>query len=394
MLRCLLACLVLLPAVAVTADPLTEFGRSLFFDPDLSEPPGQACATCHDPAHGFSDPRSRDPATAVSAGADGRSFGTRNTPGLTYVGFVPAFSQAEGHYQGGFFLDGRVPTLQAQVVEPLLNPLEMALPDRRAIVGRVLDKPEYLATMQGLVGADTVRDPDAHLDILLNTITAAVAAFERSGDFSTFDSKYDRYLRGEYQMTRDEAVGRVLFFSGLVNCIQCHLNRPDRISPKETFTNHRYHNIGVPVNPAVGAAPDPGLAAHPDVGSPTEAGRFRVPTLRNVAVTAPYMHNGVFRDLETAVAFYGKFTLRHQRNPETGLPLAGARGTGNGGRSDPEGRPTHRPGPCPPSERVSENAHGQTLRAPARVKSLLKKNSGSLAAAGVFRSPSAGWIRG
>ncbi len=324
--------LILLAAMpAWSADPLTELGRKLFFDTRLSEPPGQACASCHDPARAFSDPRAKDPVSALSPGADGHSVGTRNTPGLTYVGLVPAFSKTAGHYQGGLFLDGRARTLQAQVVEPLLNPLEMAIPDERTIVSRVLADAGHRAALQGLMGEEAVDHPGEHQDRLLEAITAAIAAFERSVEFSTFDSKYDRYLRGEYEMTRDEAVGREVFFSGLVNCIQCHLNRPDRISPRETFTNQRYHNIGVPVNLSVASAgePDPGLAGHPDVHDPAQSGRFRVPTLRNVAVTAPYMHNGVFRNLETAVAFYGKFTLRHQRNPETGRPWrpAGTPGT-------------------------------------------------------------------
>jgi cytochrome c peroxidase len=317
---CLAAALAL-TATAASADPLTELGRALFFDTNLSEPRGQACATCHDPDRAFSDPRATDARTALSVGADGISLGLRNTPGLTYLSLVPAFSRTDGHYQGGLFLDGRAASLEAQVLEPLLNPLEMAMPDGAAVVRRVLENEEYRDSLGAMLGAQALREPVRHLDSILNALTAAIAAFERSTEFSTFDSKYDRYLRGEYRMTRDEAVGREVFFSGLVNCIQCHLNRPDRVSPRETFTNHRYHNIGVPVNPAAAAAaPDPGLAGHPDVGSASEAGRFRVPTLRNVAVTAPYMHNGVFRDLETAVAFYGKFTLRHQRNPETGQP--------------------------------------------------------------------------
>jgi cytochrome c peroxidase len=152
----------------------------------------------------------------------------------------------------------------------------------------------------------------------LEAVTTAIAAFERSKAFSTFDAKYDRYLAGEYEMSREEAIGREVFFSGLVNCIQCHLNDPQQISEQETFTNHRYHNIGTPLNPAVSNEADPGLGGR--LEQPSELGKFRVPSLRNVAVTAPYMHNGVFTELETAIAFYAKYTLRDQHNPETGLP--------------------------------------------------------------------------
>jgi cytochrome c peroxidase len=129
-------------------------------------------------------------------------------------------------------------------------------------------------------------------------------------------------------MTREEAIGRELFFSDLINCGQCHLNDPSRISERETFTNHRYHNIGVPPNtslpPAGGVVPhgpDPGLAGHPVGPGADQAGRFRVPSLRNVAVTAPYMHNGVFQTLEAAVIFYAQYLLDNRpsrTNPETG----------------------------------------------------------------------------
>ncbi|MFV2090793.1 MAG: cytochrome-c peroxidase, partial [Pseudomonadales bacterium] len=163
---------------------------------------------------------------------------------------------------------------------------------------------------------------------VLNAVSSAIASFERSAEFASFDSKYDRYLIGDYTMTREEALGRELFFSDLINCVQCHVNDPGKIAVRETFTNHRYHNIGVPVNLSARAAnglgathKDLGLLENPVVSDSRHAGKFRVPTLRNVAVTAPYMHNGAFRDLETAVLFYGKYMLTNrpsQINPETG----------------------------------------------------------------------------
>ena len=225
---------------------------------------------------------------------------------------MPPFSRQNGHFRGGLFLDGRVDTLPEQALEPMLNPLEMAMPSEAAIAGRVLANPSYRAALTEFFGPTALSDTDA----TIRGITTAIAAFERSAMFSSFDSKYDRYLDGEYVMTREEAIGREVFFSGLVNCIQCHLNDPAQVSPQETFTNHRYHNIGTPANPLIDGPPDQGLGER--LASAAEAGRFRVPTLRNVAVTAPYMHNGVFADLETAVAFYAKYMLRNQRNPETG----------------------------------------------------------------------------
>ena len=310
-----IASLCLLAATTAEADPLTDLGRALFFDTSLSEPPGQACATCHDPERAFSDPRREPLGGALSLGADDRSVGDRNTPGLTYIGMVPPFSEVDAHHRGGLFLDGRAATLEIQALEPMLNPLEMALPDEAAIVERVLANPGHRAAISAIFGEGSLETTRTTID----AVTTAIAAFERSSAFSTFDSKYDRWLEGRYEMSREEAIGREVFFSGLVNCIQCHLNDPDRISARETFTNHRYHNIGVPANEAIDrVTPDVGLAGHPDVEDRSARGRFRVPTLRNVAVTAPYMHNGVFTELETAVAFYNNYTLKHQRNPETG----------------------------------------------------------------------------
>ena len=152
--------------------------------------------------------------------------------------------------------------------------------------------------------------------------------WQRSTEFLAFDSKYDRYFAGEYTMTREEAVGRDLFFSDLTNCRLYHLANPDRYSVVEPFTNFEYHNIGVPVNPKIPAAADGstgldvGLAIRPE-GTRDDAGKFRVPSLRNVAVSAPYMHNGVFSSLEAAVLFYGRHLVDQSiasTNPETGRP--------------------------------------------------------------------------
>jgi cytochrome c peroxidase len=321
---------------------LLELGRRLFFDPTLSEPPGQSCATCHDPLRAFSDSyigpgvsgTSRSARTlngaltagALSPGADGTSLIDRNTPSLTYVGTIPPFMKIEGLYSGGLFLDGRSRNLTDQVRQPLLNPREMGQPDAAAISRKVLANEGYRRSLTRQFGRG-VLDDDSEL---LDAISLAIAAFERSDEFSSFDSKYDRYLTGEYTMTREEALGRELFFSDLVNCVQCHVNEPGKVAGRETFTNHRFHNIGVPINSRARLANglgmdhrDPGLLANPQVSDARAAGKFRVPTLRNVAVTPPYMHNGVFNDLHTAVLFYGRYTLSNrpsQIDPETQQP--------------------------------------------------------------------------
>lgn len=306
-------------------ETLEAFGRALFSDTDLSLQRTQSCATCHDPDHAFVDVRRDVAAGAVSLGADGRSAGSRNTPTLTYAALTPPFHyDSAGFPAGGFFLDGRAPTLAEQVRGPLLSPLEMAQPDMNAVAVRVLEKAPYREAIARLFGSDVLDRPAGVAEALV----AALTTFERSIDFSTFDSKYDRYLAGTASLSQEEGLGRELFFSNLTNCASCHLSSPQQISRRETFTNYRYHNIGVPVNAAIASqdthtAPDPGLQANPAIDDPAQAGRFRVPTLRNVAVTGPYMHNGVFTDLHTAVFFYGKYTLSNavsHTNPETRLP--------------------------------------------------------------------------
>ncbi|MFD2442285.1 cytochrome-c peroxidase [Paracoccus kondratievae] len=141
-----------------------------------------------------------------------------------------------------------------------------------------------------------------------------------------FDSRFDRWQRGEESLTPQEEFGYTVFITW--NCRLCHQLQKQGVVERETFTSFEYHNIGVPVNPAARAASglgpdhvDLGLLARPGIDDPAQAGRIKVPTLRNVAVTGPYMHNGVFEDLRTAVLFYNKYTSRRpgsRINPETG----------------------------------------------------------------------------
>lgn len=308
-------------AVAV-ADELAELGALLFSDPDLSRNRTQSCASCHDPAHAFSDPRRGDFAGAVSLGDDGVSYGVRNAPTLTYVSGTPARGRdVEGHPVGGLFHDGRAATLEAQAGEPILSPAEMAMPDRQSVAARLREKPVYVDGFEALFGPGVLDDADR----AFAAATQAIAAFERRPEMSTFDSRYDRALRGEASLTEEEELGRVLFFSRqFTNCQLCH-KLSQAGGAREPFTNYRFHNIGVPPNPALAAPVDHGLMARPDASAPEHDGRFKVPTLRNVAVTPPYMHNGVFQDLRTVILFYNQYNSRSPRrqiNPETGERFA------------------------------------------------------------------------
>lgn len=312
------------------ADPvlgsLEALGEALFFDVDLSANRSQSCATCHDPGAGFVDLRENATGRAVSLGDDGVSLGDRNTPTLSYAAFSPVFHRNEdGEWIGGQFMDGREADLEGQAGAPPLNPIEMGMPDKRSVVARLMEKPEYVASMTALFAPDIFDDPER----AYAAMTQAIAAFERTDFFAPFDSKYDRFLRGEYQLTHEEELGRFLFFSqALTNCSLCHQLSGDPRDPRETFTNYEYHNIGVPANPKVrllnglGADfVDLGLYANPAVDDPRQQGKFKVPTLRNVAITGPYMRNGVFKDLRTVMMFYNRFNSRDaafQINPETG----------------------------------------------------------------------------
>ncbi len=331
---------VLRPAGAVGGDTLGSreaLGEALYFDTSLSKNRTMACATCHMPDFAFTDARETSVGRAVSLGDDGASLGDRNAPTAAYARFSPAFHKTEeGKYVGGQFLDGRRSDLEGQAGDPPLNPIEMGMPDKASVIARLKENPDYVTAFPKLFGDDVLDDTDA----AYRAMTQAIAAFERTDQFAPFDSKYDRYLRGEAKLTDQEELGRVLFFSQqFTNCNMCHQLQAHGGMPEETFTNYQFHNIGVPRNDAVRAANgsatdrvDNGLLENPAVDDPAEAGRFKVPTLRNVAVTGPYMHNGVFKDLRTVVLFYDKYNSKRadrQINPGDGQALGAAGGAGN-----------------------------------------------------------------
>ena len=311
------------------AEPVFEtiesLGEALFFDENLSKNRTQSCASCHDPENGFADPRETDAGKAVSLGDDGVSLGDRSAPTASYAAFVPEFHiNKDGKYVGGMFWDGREADLEGQAGGPPLNPIEMGMPDKASVVGRLQENPEYVSAMKGLFSETVFDDADA----AYAAMTKAIAAFERTDFFAPFDSKYDRFLRGEVQLTREEELGRLLFFSQqFTNCNLCHQLQRSAIDPKETFSNYEYHNIGTPVNHKARAVNgvgknvvDDGLLANSAVKDPAHQGKYKVPTLRNVAVTGPYMHNGVFEDLRTVVLFYNRYNTKsaaRQINPET-----------------------------------------------------------------------------
>jgi cytochrome c peroxidase len=284
-------------------------GQKLFFDTNLSTPAGQSCATCHDPYHAFTDPDLNVP---TSEGVIPGRFGNRNTPTAAYAKYSPDFhfDSDEGTWVGGQFWDGRASTLEEQAKGPFLNPIEMNNPDRAAVVNKVKAS-AYAVHFRAIFGATSLDDVESAYD----HIAEAIAAFERTAAFAPFSSKYDAYLAGTATLAPAEARGLALFEDpSKGNCAACHLSRPAADGTPPLFTDFTYDNIGLPrnlknpfykelaFNPAGSAFRDRGLGA--TVDDPSLDGAFKVPTLRNLSHTAPYMHNGIFMNVSQVVHFY------------------------------------------------------------------------------------------
>lgn len=299
-------------------------GKVLFFDKNLSKNRTQSCATCHNPEAGFVDDRDNGIGAMASLGDDGHSLGDRQAPSAAYAMFSPKFhyDKKEKSYKGGQFWDGREDSLAGQAGGPPTNPIEMGLPSKEFAITRIQENSYYSQTFKKLYGSDIFEDTNK----AYSKMAKSIEAFEQTKEFAPFDSKYDRYLNSQYDLTPLEDLGRSLFFSQDNNsCASCHLLKKED-AKGETFTNYEYHNIGTPINHALRAkngvkAIDVGLLNNPLVDDKKELGKYKVPTLRNVAVTAPYMHNGVFKELKTVVEFYDKYNNKERiLNQETNKP--------------------------------------------------------------------------
>jgi cytochrome c peroxidase len=302
-------------------------GELFFHDSSLSRDGAQSCANCHDSKHAFIDPgvniTSVDTYTpgAVSVGQDGESLGDINTPSAAYAAFIPEFyfDDTEKLYMAGLFLDGRARHLEEQAKHPFLNPVEMQT-SKAAVVAKVQTK--YKSSMQALFGEGIFDDTES----AFTAITEAIATFERSEIFASFDSKFDRVLKAEAEFTESEQRGLDLFKAEEKgDCAACHpVPKIDSSKEESLFTDFSYDNLGVPKNSAVRAKNgkpadyvDTGLFNNPEVNDPELKGAFRVTSLRNVAVTAPYMHNGVFKELKTVIHFYNSRDVNGAVNSET-----------------------------------------------------------------------------
>jgi cytochrome c peroxidase len=247
-------------------NPLTEakvrLGRRLFFDPILSGDGSVACASCHRPDHGFAGPEPR------AVGAGGR-VGPRNAPSLLNRAFGSAF-----------FWDGRAASLEEQALHPIESPLEMASSVPEAL-RRLGAHKEYPAAFRAAFGDG----------VSAANLARALASFERV--LLAGDSRVDRFHAGKFGVLNDSERQGLWLFESRGGCWRCHSG--------QNFSDEAYHNTGV----SWGGAPAD-LGRHAVTRQEADRGRFKTPSLRGVARTAPYMHDGSLATLEEVVEYYNR----------------------------------------------------------------------------------------
>lgn len=272
---------------ATTAEQI-ELGRLLYFDPVLSGANDQSCAHCHHPDLGFSDNRAR------AMGKGGQGIGPARTGGVHLRrGSPTVWNAAFSHVQ---FWDGRADTLEDQAVKPILDPNEMAS-EAESLLAELRGIPEYVRLFGVAFAGEGATGPTPEAGVgkvSLENIGRAIAAFERT--VISQDSRFDRYARGERTaLSETERRGWNVFRSLKTRCFECH-NLP-------TFANPDFKVVGVPDPPDLG---NPDLGRAEIAGGDAYQRAFKVPTLRNVAITAPYMHNGHFSTLAEVIDFYAQ----------------------------------------------------------------------------------------
>ncbi len=295
---------------------LTTLGRSLFFDTTLSASGRLSCASCHSPTHGWGPPNA---APVQLGGVFGNVAGIRAAPSLGYQQDVRPFTQhfvesdedaVDQGPAGGRDWDGRASSAHEQAVGPLLSPSEMANGDRAAVIARLRHSPNA-ATFIRAFGKNVLDDTTAAWNALL----LALEVFEQSPpDFYPYSSKYDAFLRGQAELSVQEARGLLLFNDKRKgNCAQCHPSATDRGAFPQ-FTDRGFVALGIPRNAHIAANADSmyfdlGLCGplRTDLATHAEyCGLFKTPTLRNVALRRVFFHNGAFNTLEDVLRFYAQ----------------------------------------------------------------------------------------
>jgi cytochrome c peroxidase len=239
-------------------------GKQLYFDTRLSKDNTISCATCHNPAMGWSD------AGPTSSGINGQKGGRRSPP-VSNAAYSPLQ-----------FWDGRAPSLEEQAKGPIQNPIEMGN-THEVMIRSVQDIQGYVEEFNQVYGTQI---------ITIDMVADAIAAFERT--VVTTDSPFDRYARGEKNALSKLEKDGLDIFTGKGHCTSCHWG--------PYFSDGRFHNLGVlEIDPA-----KPDLGRFDVTKNPADKGAFKTPTIRDVALRAPYMHNGTEKTLEDVVDLYDK----------------------------------------------------------------------------------------
>jgi cytochrome c peroxidase len=248
-------------AIPNTSSDKVSLGKRLFSDPILSRDNTVSCASCHQPAYAFSD------TSAVSLGV-GYTKGVRNTPSVMNISLLKTF-----------FWDGRAQSLEEQALAPIENPAEMDLPVEEA-VRRLKNSESYNEQFRQVFGSGPDR---THL-------AEALAAFERT--LETSDSPFDNWkFSGDSSAVSDAVKKGFIVFNEKGKCVRCHFGAD--------FTTNEFRNIGLFNGKTLN---DSGRMIVS--GKTEDIGKFKTPGLRNLAVTAPYMHNGMFNTLQQVIEFY------------------------------------------------------------------------------------------
>jgi len=307
-----------LAANATALSPRAQLGRQIFFDPTLSASGQLSCASCHDPANAYAAPKTSG--VVMMGGANGDRPGLRAVPSLRYLSDTPRFARHSyidvGRERedvgpaGGLMLDGRADNLREQMLLPLLDPAEMANSGVREVAAKLARAP-YAAELQRLSSGDTSA---SGTQLLLDAAAAALERFElEDPSFHPYSSRFDEYLRGTGTLSADELEGLRLFVDPAKgNCAACHTATTGPGGSAPTFTDHSYHALGVPRNPAIQANTDPrffdlGMCGprREDLRGETQyCGYFKTPTLRNVTRRGFFFHNGRFTTLQEVMRFY------------------------------------------------------------------------------------------
>jgi len=283
-----------IPATNPQTPEKIALGEQLYFDKRLSASGTVSCALCHDPANAFTDQE------AFSTGASNNQ-GTRNAPTILNAMF-----------SNRLFWDGRAASLEEQAKQPLTNPAEMGMGSYDLVVARVSAIPEYQKTFRRVFG---------RAGVTIETIAKAIAAYERTQ--LSGNSQFDRFISGDDSAISAAQKRGWKLFSGKAKCIECH----SFSAQSPFFTDFKFHNTGIgltyskfeslagrakQVTPGVGAADLAHKTEFSELGRflvtrrSADIAAFKTPTLRDVELTRPYMHNGAFKTLLDVVKFYNQ----------------------------------------------------------------------------------------